>query len=361
MTCIYILKINNNNIGYYFNYDLARDFLYSCYYANFIKDTDKVVIETFKQNTNIKIHSENIYFTISTNTKLDTNSKLDNDLESFSNSSNSTKTSCSFKDNILSEDESETDSDQPDTNYISSEFESDSTIASVESTFSEFMKKRDDNKKKNKLMNDIGQEKIDVTYHINLLKQEKKKIQEKENEYNYDLELYKKFKELKGTNNNFKVPELFVNKYNIFLKLEDSNELSFDNFIILYQPEVISTDYDSMFSAPSHYKLEAKQKNNQIIEEIEELDQTYEQLEELDQTYEQLNKKYDNLVKIKNQEEITKKCETFVEESYDNLFMVSHNLSSKPENSETSDLNNETETESESDSDSEYEIKTESE
>jgi hypothetical protein len=186
MTCIYILKINNNNIGYYFNYDLARDFLYSCYYANFIKDTDKVVIETFKQNTNIKIHSENIYFTISTNTKLDnnntnnkidnnTNNKIDNDLESFSNSSNSTKTSCSFIDNILSEDESETDSDEPDTNYISSEFESESTIASVESTFYEFMKKRDDNKKKNKLMNDIGQEKIDVTYHINLLKQEKKR------------------------------------------------------------------------------------------------------------------------------------------------------------------------------------------
>ena len=36
---IYILKINNISIGYYFNYDLARDFLYSCYYANFIKDT----------------------------------------------------------------------------------------------------------------------------------------------------------------------------------------------------------------------------------------------------------------------------------------------------------------------------------
>ena len=42
MTCIYILKINNNNIGYYFDFDLARDFLYSCYYANFIKDTDNV-------------------------------------------------------------------------------------------------------------------------------------------------------------------------------------------------------------------------------------------------------------------------------------------------------------------------------
>jgi hypothetical protein len=264
MTCIYILKINNNNIGYYFDFDLARDFLYSCYYANFIKDTDNVLIETFKQNTNIKIHSENIYFTINTKTninnkKTNTNNKKPNtnnnktnnnnnktnnnktntnnnktnndiDLESFSNSS---KTTIS---DIFSKIESDSDSEsynEPDTNYISSEFESDSTIKSVESTFSEFMKKRENDKKKTKLMNEIGQEKLDVNYHINLLKQEKKKIQEKENEYKYDLELYKKFKELKETNNNFKIPELFVNKYNIFLKLEESNELSFDNFIIL--------------------------------------------------------------------------------------------------------------------------------
>jgi len=180
-------------------------------------------------------------------------------------------------------------------------------------------------------MNDIGQEKIDVTYHINLLKQEKKKIQEKENEYKYDLELYKKFKELKKTNNNFKIPELFVNKYNILLKLEESNELSFDNFIILYQPEVISTDYDNMFSAPSHYKLE---KHNQTTDHLEQstqhleqttqhLEQEIEELEELDQIYEQLNKKCEEFV--------DKKCEEFVDETYDNLFIVSHNLSSKPE------------------------------
>ena len=35
--------------------------------------------------------------------------------------------------------------------------------------------------------------------------------------------------------------------------------------------------------------------------------------------------------------EINKKCEDFVEESYDNLFMVSHNLSSKPELDDTSE------------------------
>jgi hypothetical protein len=40
--------------------------------------------------------------------------------------------------------------------------------------------------------------------------------------------------------------------------------------VFLYQPEVVSTDYDSMFSAPSHFKSE---NNNN-----EELDQTYETL-----------------------------------------------------------------------------------
>lgn len=320
MTCIYILKINNNNIGYYFNYELAREFLYSCYYANFIKDTDNLVIETFKQNTNIKIHTENIYLNISTNTKTNTetktktktknktNNKTNNldDLESFSNSSNSTKTSISSKYNVIDELESDTDS-EINSNYISSDYESTKSAESAESTFSEFMKKREDNKKKNKLINEIGQEKIDVTYHINLLKQEKKKLEEKENEYKYDLGLYEKFKKLKETNTNFKIPELFINKYNIFTKLEDANELSFDNFIILYQPEVISTDYDTMFSAPSHYK---SQVDDYIID----------------------NSQVDN----------SQVCEDFVDEKYDNLFMVSHNLSSKPVS--------ETETESELDS-----------
>jgi hypothetical protein len=344
MTCIYILKLNNNNIGYYFNYDEGRDFLYSCYYANFIKDTDNVVIETFKQNTNIKIDSETIYFTVTNNTNNTNNNTInnknnDNDLESFSNSS---KTTISTDNNIFSDIESDTESEL-NVDYISTESESSikskKSVESVESTFSEFMKKREDNKKKTKLMNDIGQEKIDITYHINLLKQEKKKIQEKENEYNYDLELYEKFKKLKETNNNFKIPELFITKYNIFSKLEETDQISFDNFIFLYQPEVVSTDYDSMFSAPSHFK--SANNNN----------------EELDQTYETLNKKYDEIVRNNKLEEISKLCETFVDESYDNLFMVSHNLSSKPE--DTLNIVSEVEPEPKLETKLETELKTE--
>jgi len=199
------------------------------------------------------------------------------------------------------------------------------------------MKKRENNKKKTKLMNDIGQERIDLTYHINLLKQEKKKLEEKENEYKYDLGLYEKFKKLKETNNKFIIPQLFNTKYNIFSKLEETNELSFDNFIILYQPEVISTDYDSMFSAPSHYKLEKTNQENQEIQELEKLDQIYEQFDKIS----------DQLI-----EKTPNKCEDFIDETYDNLFMVSHNLSSKPEpNSDNNNYKCNCESISDSDSD----------
>ena len=363
MTCIYILKINNNNIGYYFDFDLARDFLYSCYYANFIKDTDNVLIETFKQNTNIKIHSENIYFNISMNTNNTnktntdtnnnkTNNNTNNDLESFSNSSKTTISDL-FSD-IESDSDSDSDNDSElNVDYISTVSDTNSK-KSIESTFSEYMKKREDSKKKTKLMNDVGQEKIDLTYHINVLKLEKKKIQEKETEYKYDIELYKKFKQLKETESKFIIPHLFNTKYNIFSKLDETNELSFDNFMILYQPEVISTDYDSMFSAPSHYKTSKvsvqenyNQNQEHAIEELEELDQTYEQINE------QIYKKYDNII------EINKKCEDFVEESYDNLFKTSHNLltDSIIESDSISEIKSEsdsiTELESESDSGSE--------
>ena len=88
--------------------------------------------------------------------------------------------------------------------------------------------------------------------------------------------------------------------------------------MILYQPEIISTDYDSMFSAPSHYKT-----SKVPVQENYNQEQGIEELEELDQIYEQLNKKCD--------EQLNKKCDEFVDETYDNLFIVSHNLSSKPE------------------------------
>jgi hypothetical protein len=101
----------------------------------------------------------------------------------------------------------------------------------------------------------IAQEKINITHNINLLKKEKEKLENDMNVYNLDLKLYYKFKNLLLENKKFILPELFENKYNIFKQLDDKGQLSFDNFVLLYNNESISTDYDGIFNnTPNDYE-----------------------------------------------------------------------------------------------------------
>lgn len=73
----------------------------------------------------------------------------------------------------------------------------------------------------------LGLEKYELNKELNELKMGKKRLDEKKNQYETDLKLYNIFK----TKENFTIPELFIEKFNLFQKLEKNNTLNFDNYV----------------------------------------------------------------------------------------------------------------------------------
>ena len=105
---------------------------------------------------------------------------------------------------------------------------------------------------------------------INRLNNEKRKIQEKLIKYNYDFDLFNKFKNIKFKNENFEIPELFKNKYKLFLELESKNTLDFDTFDSLYVEEQINTSYNDLFNSNEgfNYKVSSINYNEELEEDF---------------------------------------------------------------------------------------------
>jgi hypothetical protein len=75
---------------------------------------------------------------------------------------------------------------------------------------------------------------------IDALNEEKEKINRKKSEYEEDEKLYKQFKKILESNENFEIPPLFVEKFEIFKQLEENDEISFDNFFKYYKYKNVS-------------------------------------------------------------------------------------------------------------------------
>lgn len=91
-------------------------------------------------------------------------------------------------------------------------------------------------------------EKINLQNNLNELKKKKEKLEDSKRVYEVDVELYNKFKKIKETNVNFKIPEMFLDKYNLMESLDKENKLCWDNFYELYKPSNLSTNYDKLFN-----------------------------------------------------------------------------------------------------------------
>ncbi len=83
---------------------------------------------------------------------------------------------------------------------------------------------------------------------INELKKKKEKMEESKRVYDVDLDLYKKFKKILESNQNFVVPEMFIEKYELLEGLEKENKLCWENYYELYKPKNKSTGYDKLFN-----------------------------------------------------------------------------------------------------------------
>ena len=87
-----------------------------------------------------------------------------------------------------------------------------------------------------------------IEYNINLLKQKKEQLEESKNVYKIDYELFKKFKKYQTEIPDFVIPELFQDKYNIMIELDNANNLSWESFRNKYKTSSIDTSYSKLFA-----------------------------------------------------------------------------------------------------------------
>jgi len=233
----YLIKNNNNILGIYIDLDVAVDYIYSLINSNLIQKESNIIIYEYKINSCIILHEYNIdlNYNISNKSTINFHKIIDN---VFIKPINNV---------FIKPNEYETDSP-----VLSSSSVHKNTSINTEEEYNRKKKERDFIKTQNIL----GQEKINVVHNINLLREELKKKEEKMIQYNDDLELYYKFKNLKNKNNLFVIPEMFEQKYDIFYILDNQNKLSYENFIEKYRPEKIKTQYYQIFDDSSDITYE---------------------------------------------------------------------------------------------------------
>ena len=110
----------------------------------------------------------------------------------------------------------------------------------------------------------LMQKKIDTKHEINELKKQKIKLEEDKESYEYDLKIYNKLKKDKEKIENFVIPEIFTLKYNIYKKLEESNELNFNAFRIEWEKVKPLNNYN-LFTTNTYENLFTNSHNKEDI------------------------------------------------------------------------------------------------
>ena len=110
-----------------------------------------------------------------------------------------------------------------------------------------------------------------MEYNLQILNKKKEKLKEKKEKYDIDLNLYKKFKQLKLENNSFVIPDLFTEKYIIMEELSEKNCLNIDNFYKNYTPNN-SSSFNSLFSGDGKQRdlLEITTTEDEDVDEDED-------------------------------------------------------------------------------------------
>jgi hypothetical protein len=243
----YLINYNNKILGIYNNLDLSLEYIYSLINSGLIDKKLNVTILEYKINSCILLNE----FTVDLNYNIINKSFI-----------NYTKNNSVFIKNKV---QYESDSSIT-TSCKSSESNESSLTNSIKSSSSTNTSEEERRKKAERefieKQNKLAQDKIDINHQINILKEEQKKNDEKLEQFNYDLELYNKFKNIKNKDNSFNIPFMFENKYDCFQKLDKLNKISLENFTKLYKPEKIETSFNDLFDEPYYIS------ENESISEI---------------------------------------------------------------------------------------------
>ena len=116
----------------------------------------------------------------------------------------------------------------------------------------ELKTKPTDKKKEGRQKKVVKKEQVDQ-YNYNLLKAQREKILESKNKYEVDLSLYNRFKDEMSTNSQFEIPEAFEEKYHLFKKLEDNDEISWDNYASIYKEKDFNGRFSNIFEVSNEF------------------------------------------------------------------------------------------------------------
>ena len=226
----YLIEYNNKIIGTYNNYNRAKTFILSCLQNNFIKDS--VLIHSFINNSCYKI-----------------------------------KTTVITLDKNLSIKELNIPVDIPVDIPVKIPVDIPVDIPVEIVSITPEMKLENE-----KRINEIEKEKHDLIHNMNLLKVQQNKIIEIKQVFDVDLKLFNQFKLTKETDNDFVIPELFLNKYKIMNKLLLEDKLDWSNYYNkmknnkdndIYNEHFITNSYENSF-----INNKKSDKTNKIEEEL---------------------------------------------------------------------------------------------
>lgn len=117
----------------------------------------------------------------------------------------------------------------------------------------------------------MAKQKIEIQHKINILKNQKEKMEESKRVFENDLKLFNLFYESKQKDSSFEVPELFKKKYDIMIKLNIDNKLTWNEFIKEFHTG--ENNYEDYFGLNSYESVfiesENENENKNFSEEID--------------------------------------------------------------------------------------------
>jgi hypothetical protein len=204
---LYLIELNNNIIGAYNNLSDAETYILGCFQNNFYI------------SAKIKIYKINSCYSIETKSYSSNNSII-SDKKPIYNETILIKENSSFQDN-------------------------------------------------NEPFLQMAKQKIEIQHKINILKNQKEKMEESKRVFENDLKLFNLFNESKQKDSSFEIPELFKKKYDIMIKLNIINKLNWNEFIKEFHTG--ENNYEDYFGLNNYESvfLEIENENNNFSEEID--------------------------------------------------------------------------------------------
>jgi hypothetical protein len=247
----YVIEINNKILGVYNDYQQLEAFLKSSIQNNFIS-SDNIYISVFNINSCFLLEKQKYLYNTDNTYNLTDPSKISETIN-ISEPYNTYNIPDPSKPTEPTKSTEPTKPTEPSEPIKSVDTINESQQLEEEKYKVELLAEQIE-KQKNKAES-LAEQKKEIQHKINLLRKQKEILKNLQNEYNYDIKLYDFFKKKTNEDNEFVIPELFKNKYEIMKTLESENKLSWDNYYNTYSKMKGENNYDLFNENPYNNKF----------------------------------------------------------------------------------------------------------